>query len=146
MALYRARRGQLVTLLFSWRELGSRFPRVRWRLVHFLLCGDRRVAPLCWRARVVAGGSSSASPLKRSNGRFSHPRVAGSRACSPCVTVVQVGACARPKPAQVARFLTGRHVLFSLAREAGVRKGGVTGMTRERALEADILLWCPFCK
>ena len=36
----RARGGQLVALPRGWRELASKRPRVRWRLVRLLLCAN----------------------------------------------------------------------------------------------------------
>ena len=37
-----------MTLPLGWRELASRRPRVRWRLVRLLLCANRRVDPFVW--------------------------------------------------------------------------------------------------
>ena len=80
VVLCRARAGQLVALLRGWRELASRCPRPRWRLVRRLVLKNRRVDPLGWWVRVVISWSVLYLVIGALLRKFSPSRVAGSQA------------------------------------------------------------------
>ena len=123
---YRVRGGQLVALPRGWRELASRRPRVRWRLVRLRLCASRRVDPLGWWVRLVAWWSVFSLVTGTRRQWFPPSRVAGLERALPVSWASRLGCVEDLSLPRVARFLTGRHVV-ACCLYGGQRKEGVWG-------------------